>query len=186
MSTINQLSVIRYQISDKSGNLPRRSGRVQSEICNPTSVIWHLKSGFTLVELLVVLAIIGVLVALSSAAFQGSKQSARDATRRSNLEEIRSGLEIYRTDCAAYPAATYTTNWPAEIRGDGSSTSCATSNVYLRAPRDPLDPIRYYRYSSADGVTYELCASLENGSGSQSCGGSQVCGTTCNYKVENP
>lgn len=144
------------------------------------------KFGFTLIELLVVIAIIAVLIGLSAVAFQGSKQSARDATRRSNLEEIRSGLEIYRSDCGGYPQATYTTNWPAELRGDGSSTSCGTSNVYLRSPQDPLNPNRYYRYSSSAGLAYELCASLENGSGSESCGGSADCGETCNYKTINP
>lgn len=141
---------------------------------------------FTLVELLVVLAIIGILIGLSAVAYQGTKKSARDGQRRADLEQIRSGLEIYRTDCAGYPVATYTTNWPSQIIGDGSSTSCATTNVYLNVPADPLSPIRYYRYASSDGITYELCASLENGSGSESCAGNDDCGATCNYKVESP
>lgn len=145
-----------------------------------------MRRGFTLIELLVSISILAILFALSAAAFQGSKQSARDSTRRSNLEQIRSGLEIYRTDCDNYPAATYTTNWPAQINGDGSTSACATSNTYLVPPADPISVKYYYRYFS-DGTTYELCAYLENGSGTEVCGGLTVCGdANCNYKVTNP
>lgn len=144
-----------------------------------------MRKGFTLVELMVVLAIIAIMIGLSAAAFQSSRQSARDTKRQSDLEEIRSGLEIYRTDCGDYPATTYTTDWPAEVRGDGTPATCAVTNVYLRPPEDPISPVRYYRYWS-NGVNYELCAPLENVTGTESCGDSNDCGETCNYKVENP
>ncbi len=141
--------------------------------------------GFTLVELLVVISIIGILIALSIFGIQGARESSRDARRKTDLELIRSGLEIYKSDCGNYPVGTYTTNWPSQIVGDGTPASCAVTNVYFSPPTDPTSPNRYYRYYS-DGVTYELCSSLEQGSGSQSCGGSTSCGTTCNYKVTNP
>jgi len=145
--------------------------------------IYH--SAFTLIELLVVISIIGVLIGLSVFGISGARESSRDAKRKADLELIRSGIEIYRSDCNAYPSATYTTNWPAQITGTGAPTSCAVTNVYLSPPSDPNSPVRYYRYSSS-GTTYELCASLEQGSGSVSCGGSTDCGLTCNYKVTNP
>ncbi|MFZ5932784.1 MAG: type II secretion system protein [Patescibacteria group bacterium] len=144
-----------------------------------------MRKGFTLIELLVVIAIIGVLIGLSIFGLQGSRESSRDAKRKADIELIRSGIEIYKSDCGNYPVATYTTNWPAQIVGDGSPSSCAVTNVYLTPPTDPISPTRYYRYTS-DGTTYELCAATEQGSGSLTCGGSSDCGTTCNYKVVSP
>ena len=141
--------------------------------------------GFTLIELLVVISIIGILIALSVFGLTGARESSRDARRKADLELVRSGIEIYHSDCNGYPAATYTTNWPATIVGSGSPTSCLVTNTYLSSPSDPNSPIRFYRYSSA-GVTYELCASLEQGTVSVTCGGSSDCGQTCNYKVTNP
>jgi len=132
--------------------------------------------GFTLIELLVVISIIGVLLGLSIFGLQGARKSARDATRKADLELIRSGIEIYRSDCGVYPTAL-----SSPLVGDG--TNCSASNTYISTlPIDPQDSTRTYRYFS-DGATYELCASLEQ-AGSDTCGGS--CGTTCNYKTINP
>lgn len=141
-----------------------------------------IKSGFTLIELLVVISIIGVLVAVSIFGLNGARESARDARRKSDLELIRSGLEMYKADCNNYPASLSTT-----LVGTGSPTSCAVSNTYISAvPVDPISASRSYRYSTtASG--YQICASLEQqGLSTVTCGGSSNCGTTCNYKITNP
>ncbi len=142
-----------------------------------------MKKGFTLIELLVVISIIGVLIGLSIFGLQGAREASRDGRRKADLEAIRSGIEIYKSDCSKYPASL-----PATLVGDNSSTSCLSTNTYIsQLPIDPTSPERDYRYSSVDGVTYELCAALEQGSGSVSCGGSSSCGgAACNYKVTNP
>jgi prepilin-type N-terminal cleavage/methylation domain-containing protein len=144
-----------------------------------------LKKGFTLIELLVVITIVGILIGLSVFGLQGSRESSRDAKRKADLELIRSGIEIYKSDCLGYPVATYTTNWPSSITGDGTPAACALTNIYVSPPADPQSPARYYIYTS-NGTTYEMCAALEQGTGTVTCGGSSNCGTTCNYKVTNP
>jgi prepilin-type N-terminal cleavage/methylation domain-containing protein len=58
---------------------------------------------FTLIELLVVISIIGILTGLSIFGLQGAREASRDATRKAALEQIRSGLEIYKADCDSYP-----------------------------------------------------------------------------------
>jgi len=140
------------------------------------------KYGFTLIELLVVISIIGVLLGLSLFSLQNSKKSGRDAKRKSDLELIRSGIEIYRADCGEYPTSLGTT-----LKGKYSTGSCLKDNEYINnVPVDPQEPTRTYIYSS-NGTSYKICASLENSTGDiVTCGGSSNCGETCNYKVENP
>ena len=60
--------------------------------------ILGLKKGFTLVELLIVVAIIGILSTLLMANFIGVRQRARDAQRKADLRQIQSALELYRSD----------------------------------------------------------------------------------------
>ena len=138
--------------------------------------------GFTLIELLVVISIIGILMAISLFGMQGARESSRDARRKSDLELIRSGLEIYKSDCNIYPDSL-----GSSLMGSGSPTSCAITNTYISSvPVDPLSSARNYRYARISTVTYELCASLEQGGTTVTCGGSSNCGQTCNYKVTNP
>lgn len=143
-----------------------------------------MKKGFTLIELLVVISIIGVLIAISVVGLQGARKSSRDAVRKADLEEIRSGLEMYKADCGGYPTGI---NFSESIELSGSDSeleTCKDSNVYISSsPTDPV-PGRYYSYSS-NGLTYTICASLEQGSSGsvENCGN---CGETCNYMVTNP
>ena len=154
-----------------------------------------LKKGFTLIELLVVISIIGVLIGLSVFGLQGARQVSRDSKRRIDLESIKSGIEIYKSDCNSYPVSaggdpsTVLATSGTTLAGSGTPTSCASTNTYIaQIPQDPTFPNKNYRYAS-DGVTYEICASLEqdNSAPSVSCGGSTNCGgNTCNYKIVNP
>lgn len=139
-------------------------------------------AGFTLIELLVVISIIGILLAISLFGLQGARESSRDARRKSDIELIRSGFEIYKSDCDVYPPSL-----GSSLVGSGSPASCAATNTYISSvPADPLAPARSYRYARTSNTTYEICASLEQGGSTVTCGGSSGCGTTCNYKVTNP
>lgn len=51
--------------------------------------------GFTLVELLVVIAIIGILASLGFFGFQTAQKKARDAQRKNDLKEVKQALEAY-------------------------------------------------------------------------------------------
>lgn len=146
-----------------------------------------MNKAFSLIELLVVISIIGILLALSLFGIANSRESARDAKRRADLELIRGGLEIYKADCNDYPANLGTSlfgTYPPTL-----PTSCASGNIYiLLVPKDPLDTARLYRYSRLTLTSYEICAALEKGTGSVTCAGYTNCGTgiSCNYKVTNP
>lgn len=146
-----------------------------------------IKSGFTLIELLVVISIIAILVGISIFGLNGARLSSRDARRKSDLELIRSGLELYKADCNSYPAAAPAAG--ANLVGTGVPTSCAASNVYITGfPADPVPASRSYRYTyTAATGTFTLCAALENApSPAMDVTGCGSCTAACNYKVTNP
>lgn len=128
---------------------------------------------FTLIEMLVVIALIGVLSGLLIVSFQGVRKSARDGKRKADLEQIRSGLEMCRQQTRTYPS------------GTNYLTGCSSfiSGTYA----DPLAGYTYY-YNS-NGTTYLLCAHLEGGALSTNCPScaSNSCGTAnCNFSTCNP
>ncbi|TJX68655.1 type II secretion system protein [Soehngenia saccharolytica] len=53
------------------------------------------KKGFTLIELVVVIAILGILAALAIPRFTGTRESANTQTVISNLRSIESAVELY-------------------------------------------------------------------------------------------
>lgn len=61
------------------------------------------KKGFTLIELLVVIAIIGILSTIGLVALNGAREKARDAQRKSDIGQIRTGLALYYDDYQGYP-----------------------------------------------------------------------------------
>jgi len=88
--------------------------------------------GYTLLELMIVVAIAGILITLAVPTFQQSAMKAREATLKQNLFTIRAVLDQYYADNNAYP----------------QSLSTVVEAGYLREV--PLDPFT----KSAD--TWEL------------------------------
>jgi type II secretion system protein G len=142
--------------------------------------IKNIKNGFTLIELLIVIAIIGVLATLLMVNFVGVRQRARDAQRKSDLRQLQSALEIYRSDNGNYPsgvssAAALGICQPGQGKCTGSvacfgNPSCSV--IYMQTiPVDPNGSTYYnggnYFYASSDNATYTLGACLENAADSQ-------------------
>ena len=61
--------------------------------------------GFTVVELLIVIVVIGVLVALVMNTFSGTQRRARDTDRAADINALSIQLEAYFNDHDGYPAA---------------------------------------------------------------------------------
>lgn len=140
------------------------------------------KNAFTLIELLITISIIGILFSITIFALNQARSSGRDGKRQADLQAIASALEIYRSDCGVYPTAS-SNQVPNPLVGSGV---CAGNTYMQEVPQDPQGGI--YRYARLTTTTYELCGYLEQGSGTQTCGGSSNCGAgrTCNYKVTSP
>jgi len=151
------------------------------------TLINRVCQGFTLIELLVVIALIGILMAISLAAFSQTKKSARDTKRKADLEQVRSSLEIYRTDCRTYPATGSLPFGTGGLVGPSSIPACAGEEYMSLVPQDPASPTFGYYYKFSDANHYVLCAHLETGENAASADCGNNCrGGVCNYNVYNP
>ncbi|MFO0882086.1 MAG: type II secretion system protein [Candidatus Saccharimonadales bacterium] len=62
------------------------------------------QSGFTIVELLIVIVVIGILATLVIVTFSGVQQKARDTKRETDVKALASQLEVYYANNGSYPA----------------------------------------------------------------------------------
>jgi general secretion pathway protein G len=96
------------------------------------------EEGFTLIEMMVVVAIIAILVAILVPNFIRARAQAQTAACEANLKEIATALELYQTDHEQYPT--------------GNNTPVTTSDPdlapYLRqTPVDPVNPAGQYEFT---------------------------------------
>lgn len=61
--------------------------------------------GFTLIELMVVITIIGLLATTILASMQSSRAAARDAQRMQEARQLVTALELYRNSLGRYPCS---------------------------------------------------------------------------------
>lgn len=153
-----------------------------------------LQSGFTLVELLVVIGIITMVMVSIFPNFTGARQRARDNQRKIDMKNIQGALDLYKLDKKppVYPTtgALGTSLCAACWSSDGNCGSVAGSNIYLRKlPCDPqgaTTPTPYiYTLSAADNLKYTLSACLEN-SADPDKDTSNVTGCAVSYTVHEP
>ena len=119
-------------------------------------------AGFTIIELVVVLAVIAILASVTVALFSSARARGRDVRREQDIKTLQSAFSLYVTNIQTYPltdaAGVYLTG------SDAVSVTLLSTGVIAAIPQDPRnsDPFRY-RYTSADGSTYTLIYSLETG-----------------------
>ncbi|MDP3954087.1 MAG: prepilin-type N-terminal cleavage/methylation domain-containing protein [bacterium] len=103
----------------------------------PTSNRKNPSEGFTLVELLVVIAIIGILATLLLLQLTVARGKARDVKRISDINQMRTSVELYFDDNAQYPDTnnfgtlpSFSPTYINQIPQDPLAVSGCTAGVY--------------------------------------------------------
>ncbi len=157
-----------------------------------------MKKGFTLIELMIVIAILGILISVGLTNFKSVQIKSRDARRKNNLRQIATALEYYYNDYGTYPPdagnqiyGCGTTGLLVCAWGDPFQTVQAngTTPKTIYMPKLPGDPSsgRTYYYDRINSTSFRLYAMLENSedrdpentpSATVSCGAGN-----CNYVI---
>lgn len=126
------------------------------------------KFGFTLVELLVVISIIGILTMIGAVAYSGAQRKARDTQRKTELDALSKALIMYYNDNGVFPALTLD-----ELFASDKGFTGPGEIVYMA--EEPVDPksdatnnfVYVYKYNTTTKKEFELFANLENKSDSK-------------------
>ena len=122
------------------------------------------RRGFTLLELLIVIAIIGILTAMGTVSYSTAQKRARDSKRQADLKAIQNAFEqYYSKNKGSYPS------------------SCSISSEYLPGgmQTDPKTGSSYSGGCDPSGYCFCTPTALESGGGNAT--GRN--GTMCNFST---
>jgi prepilin-type N-terminal cleavage/methylation domain-containing protein len=137
--------------------------------------------GFTLMELLVVVSIIGLLVAVIIAALNTSREKGRNSARIQQMNQYIRALELARSNSSLvrfpvpsagsayvclgdYPG---TTCWDGSVNEDATLPTTLIQTIPSLPAGDVVGTTRGYTYRTTDsGVTYDIRWTMEGGAGS--------------------
>ncbi len=135
----------------------------------------HNVSGFTIVELLIVIVVIGILAALTIVAYNGVQQRATAASLQSDLENAAKKLKLYQVDNSVYPTANDCSATPA------AGTLCLQSSSgtsYTAYQMSNTPGAQVFCLSAVNnGVSYKITNDSTPVAGG--CSGVMSNGTTC-------
>ncbi|WP_431267088.1 type II secretion system major pseudopilin GspG [Dankookia sp. P2] len=138
----------------------------------------HRQAGFTLLEILVVVAILGLLIGLVAPAALRQLGGAQVSVAKQSVQRLAGVLDLYRLDMGGYPS----TEQGLQALVARPSGAAAWNGPYLKAeagpPLDPWNrPYLYRNPSTRPGRDFDLCSRGPNAQGGETAGAE---GMICN------
>jgi prepilin-type N-terminal cleavage/methylation domain-containing protein len=115
-----------------------------------------MRKGFTILELLIVIAVIAILVAIALPRFRGMREEGLIAQAKGELRSLQTAVESYYIHGRVYPGSA---TWPADIEN-------ATPNIIgTDSPKDAFSTSNDYGYAvSTNGNYYVIYSRGTSGS----------------------
>ncbi|EKD91143.1 MAG: hypothetical protein ACD_30C00041G0003 [uncultured bacterium] len=171
--------LISYEFIDHSKTKKSMNNKLQAKRT-------HNFFGFTLIELIIAITIVGIIAAIGFLSYSQSQIVARDSKRKQDLQEIAKALQLYYGDFRQFPctnswqhsSSTAGTVWITNDTAVCNNTAPSLSSSYIsNLPNDPTsnttgnptseNVMGYHYWSSAcggipAGQYYVLATQLEN------------------------
>ena len=120
------------------------------------------QKGFTIVELLIVIVIIGILAAISIVAYNGVTQKARDDRRVTNARNLANAAASYQAENGTWPTVTQVQGYSTvKLTGDAADSAKVTAT----APSSTTADNYGYVVCSSGGVRVQYWREVAGGTG---------------------
>lgn len=113
----------------------------------------HKKNGFTIVELLVVIVVIGILAAISIVAYGGIQQRAVATSLTSDLDNASKLLKLFQVDNSAFPA---TINCAIADSATNKCIKASSGNAYVYQSNNTSNPQDFSLTESHSNQVYSI------------------------------
>ncbi|HUS24073.1 MAG TPA: type II secretion system major pseudopilin GspG [Candidatus Binatia bacterium] len=124
---------------------------------SPLRAVRRAQAGFTLIEIMVVVVILGILAAIVVPRLAGEPDKARVAKARQDIRALESALQLYRLDNYYYP----TTQQGLEALvqkpdGEPPARNWKPGGYVAKLPKDPWGVAYQYLQPGVKGGDYDI------------------------------
>ncbi len=134
----------------------KQRGRVMNHTRFPAVPARSAERGFTLIEIMVVVIIIGLLAAFVVPQFLGRVDDARIVKAKGDLQALETALTMYKLDNFNYPSTEAGLAALTKQPADGSAKNWRAGGYLQRLNKDPWGNDYKYAYPGSHGGEYDL------------------------------
>ena len=141
------------------------------------------QKGFTLIEMVIVIAVIGILMGLVFNGTRSVQSNARDTRRLADLKKIQTYLELYYNKCNYYPGTTASCQKSTPSNWAGLKIALGLVADSGDIPENDPSGNSYYYAVAEDSFSYLLGAEMERGIPTGGVTSGSIEGRTCGTQI---